>query len=226
MRILIVSATDLEIAPLLANLHDISTGNPTLNSYAHAGHEIDVLTTGVGMVATAAWCSLVLAQEKYDLSLNLGVCGSFDRTLEPGTVVHVTSDRIAELGAEDEEAFLTIHELKLVGENELPFTSGRLVSSKPPASVTLSRLPLVSGITVNRVHGNQRSIEEVRQRFSPQVESMEGAAFIYTCLIHEVPFAQVRAVSNFVEPRNREAWKMAEAIAALSDTALRILDDL
>ena len=226
MRILIVSATTLEIAPLVANLQDLSTGNPRMNTYTHAGHDLDVMTTGVGMVATSAWCSLVLAQEKYDLSLNLGVCGSFDRTLEPGTVVQVISDRIAEQGAEHREDFVTIHELKLVGENEFPFTSGRLMNAKPPASATLSGLPAATGITVNTVHGNRLSIEKVTERFSPHVESMEGAAFMYACLIHEVPFAQVRAVSNFVEPRNREAWKMPEAIAALSETALQILDDL
>ena len=62
-----------------------------------------MLTTGVGMVATAAWCSQALAQTRYDLALNFGMCGSFDRALELGTVVHVRSDRIAELGAEDGE---------------------------------------------------------------------------------------------------------------------------
>ena len=35
---------------------------------------------------------------------------------------------------------------------------------------------------------------------------------MYACLIHGVPFAQVRAVSNVVERRNRDAWKLAEAI--------------
>ena len=85
-------------------------------------------------------------------------------------------------------------------------------------------LPAVSGITVNTVHGNERSIAAVVQRFKPQVESMEGAAFMYACLIHERPFAQVRAVSNVVERRNRDAWKMAEAIGSLGATALRILE--
>jgi len=56
------------------------------------------------------------------------------------------------------------------------------------------------------------------------VESMEGAAFMSTCLIHKVPFAQVRAVSNLVERRNRESWKMAEAIHNLAVAALRIVD--
>ena len=38
---------------------------------------------------------------------------------------------------------------------------------------------------------------------------MEGAAFMYACLIAGVPFAQVRAVSNRVERRNRAAWDLA-----------------
>ena len=53
-----------------------------------------MLTTGVGMVATAAWCSRVLARGGYDVALNLGVCGSFDRALAPGSVVHVVTDRL------------------------------------------------------------------------------------------------------------------------------------
>ena len=53
---------------------------------------------------------------------------------------------------------------------------------------------------------------------------MEGAAFMYACLIHRIAVRQVRAVSNIVERRNRGGWKMAEAIANLDDTALRIID--
>jgi futalosine hydrolase len=53
---------------------------------------------------------------------------------------------------------------------------------------------------------------------------MEGAAFMYACTVHEVPFAQVRAVSNVVEPRNRANWALSQAIRNLGATALQILD--
>ena len=207
MHILLVAATAPEIAPLLAD--------------RRAG--VDVLITGVGMVATAAHCSRALSTSRYDLALNVGVCGSFDRALAPGTVVHVTSDRLAELGAEDDERFLTIHELQLLGENEFPFERGVLVNRNPPENSAIAALPAVSAITVSTAHGNTASIARVVERFRPQVESMEGAAFMYACLIHQVPFAQVRAVSNVVEKRNRAAWKMAEAIEALNGTARRII---
>ena len=43
---------------------------------------------------------------------------------------------------------------------------------------------------------------------------MEGAAFMYACLIQGTVHAQVRAVSNFVEKRNRDAWKIGDAIGS------------
>jgi futalosine hydrolase len=214
LRILVVTATDMEIAPLAAALRD------------HSRHTMDVLTTGVGMVATAARCSRALARGPFDLALNFGVCGSFDPALAPGTVVHVVADRLAELGAEDGDAFLTVHDLQLLDEDSFPFRGGRLVNPAPPANTALASLPAVTGITVNTVHGHAPSIARVLRLFAPQVESMEGAAFMYSCLINEVPFAQVRAVSNVVETRNRASWKMKAAIENLGKTAQEIVATL
>jgi futalosine hydrolase len=226
MRLLVVSATDLEIAPLLTQLHPVAEGGPGNPPYTYRTHQVNVLITGVGMVATAAWCSRALATASYDLALNLGVCGSFDSTLAPGAVVHVTSDRLAELGAEDGARFLTVQELRLVGEDAFPFKGGLLINSDPPVNDVLRRLPEASGITVNTVHGAEESIAAVAARFKPQIETMEGAAFMYACLIHGVRFAQIRAVSNIVERRNRDAWKLPDAIRSLCETALEILDHL
>jgi futalosine hydrolase len=217
MRILIVAATDSEVAPIVGRMYSTPTEDTCVDAYTHGPHEVDVLITGVGMVATAAWCSRALAQTSYDLALNLGVCGSFDEFLDPGTVVHVVSDRLAELGAEDDDRFLTLEDLELPGESEF-------VNLDPPSNPGLDELPAVTGITVNTVHGSERSIAAVTERFNAQVESMEGAAFMSACLIHKVAFAQVRAVSNFVERRNRASWKMADAILNLNGAALRILN--
>jgi futalosine hydrolase len=203
MRILVVAATELEI--------------PLLQSHERNGHQIDVLVTGIGMVATAARCARALAQNSFDLAFNFGVCGSFDRSIEPGTVVHVTADCVAELGAEDGDRFVSMLELGLVKESEM-------VNASPPVNPVLSALPRVKGITVNTVHGDEQSIARVVSRCDPQVESMEGAAFAYACTISHVAYAQVRAVSNVVERRHRGAWRMDLAIGQLNDTALKILE--
>src|SRR5687767_14202799 len=151
MRILVVAATELEI--------------PLLRPHARNGHQIDVLVTGVGMVATAARCARTLAQASFDLAFNFGICGSFDRSIEPGTVVHVTSDCLAELGAEDGDRFVSMLELGLVKESEM-------VNAAPPVNPVLAALRRVKGITVNTVHGDEPSIARVVSRCNPQVESM------------------------------------------------------
>ena len=225
MRILVVSATVAEIGPVTAGLGPAVGTDERVTSYS-GKNDVDVLVTGVGMVATATWCSRVLSRARYDAAFNLGVCGSFDPSLTPGTVVNVVSDRLAELGAEDGDAFLSIHQLQLLGENEPPFVNGWLTNHTPPVSATLDRLPAVSGITVNTVHGHEPSIAAVTQRYAPQVESMEGAAFMYACLVFGQRFAQIRAVSNRVERRNRDAWKLPEAVASLGATTLRMLSEL
>jgi futalosine hydrolase len=99
-----------------------------------------------------------------------------------------------------------------------------LINASPPALAPLPSLRAVNGITVNTVHGNDDSIARTTRRFSPDVESMEGAAFMYACMVQSVPFAQVRAVSNMVERRNRAVWKLDEAIAHLGAVARQILE--
>jgi futalosine hydrolase len=218
MRILIVAATAAEIAPLQQSLIGSSSKGER--------PDVEIMITGVGMVAAAARTSDALARARYDLALNLGICGSFDRALSPGTVVHVVSDAMPELGAEDGEAFLSIDELGLLRGEAPPFSNGRLVNAAVPANPVLTCLPAVHGITVNTVHGNERSIAETVRRLAPQIESMEGAGFMYACLIQAVSFAQVRAVSNMVERRNRSAWRIDEAIASLCRVAGDLIESV
>src|SRR5262245_38599819 len=204
MRILVAAATAAEVAPLsAAAVIDSTFERPGRGRLAT--HEIDLLVTGVGMVATAFWCGTALARAPYDLALNLGLCGAFDRSLALGSVVHVVSDRLSELGAEDGDAFVTLHDLGLLAPNDHPFFGGAIINQSSPAIPALQALPTASAITVNTVHGRDASIADAARRFAPQVESMEGAAFMYACAIAAVPYAQVRAVSNIVERRNRAA---------------------
>lgn len=64
MNLLIVSATYMEIAPLVAKLKFISENEQRIKFYTYGKHEIDVLITGVGMVATATWTAIALNKKK------------------------------------------------------------------------------------------------------------------------------------------------------------------
>jgi futalosine hydrolase len=224
MRILLVAATSFEVAPLAGRLTATADSSERVRTFTHGPHHLDILTAGVGMVATAAGCARALASHGYDLAINLGVCGSFNAAYPPGSVVNVVTDCFPELGAEDGERFLTVHELGLLGMDDPPFRGGKLVNAEPGVNAAAAALPRAAGITVNTVHGDDGSIARVVERLTPDVETMEGAAFMYACLTSGVRFAQLRAVSNMVERRNRAAWKLPEAVAALNEVAMRAIE--
>ena len=207
MKILIVAATKPEIAPLYVHF------NLPRKDFVQTA-EFDILITGVGMTATA----FALGQRlfsKYSLVLNLGIAGSFDQTIPLGSVLNVISDELAELGAEDINGF--------IGIEELGFGKSRFSAHHHLLNDLLTSLKRVSGITVNRVHGSENSIADVIKRLNPATESMEGAAVLYSCEQTGIPCLQVRSISNYVEPRSKENWKIDLAVKNLNDWAIRFL---
>jgi futalosine hydrolase len=212
MKILLVAATEMEIRPLLEKL-----ATPGLSAPLQLGNvELRFLVTGVGMVATALSLGKHLSRE-IDFALNIGLAGSFHTGIELGEVVEVGEDRFSELGAEDGDAFIPASGLGLRIEDAF-------VNPVYSYNKVLSALPRVSGITVNTVHGNEQSIETVMNRFHPYVESMEGAAFLMACQSLKIPCAQVRAISNYVERRNKERWNIPLALSRLNIKTLEILN--
>lgn len=180
----------------------------------------EFLVTGVGMVNTAYKLGKHLASNTYDLILNAGVCGCFDKSYTLGTVVNVSVDCFADLGADDNGSFVDVFHLGLVDKNEQPFTDGLIINFMPPPG---SLLEEAVGITVNTVSGNQQQIDLLVERYKPLVESMEGAAFAYVCEMESVRYAQVRAISNYVEPRNKANWQMGLAIKNLNEYLIDLL---
>jgi len=226
MHILLVSATYLEIEPLLLLFRYEKEINQKLKRYTYKNHQIDVLIPGVGMTCTAYWMGKTLNTKLYDVSINLGLAGSFDKNLKIGEVVHVAADQISELGAEDGEAFLSLIDMDLIEDEDYTLNHGKMENSIPIESEMIAQLPKVSGITVNTTHGDNDSIRQIKELFNPQVESMEGAAFFYACLIEGITCSQVRAISNKVEKRNKESWDIPLAVKNLCSTALKIINTL
>lgn len=218
MHILIVSATQFEIKPLLDELQ-IAPNAPGLHEAGKPvkGHDVQVLISGIGMVNTA-YAMGRYAVGTCDLAINAGVCGAFDPSLVPGTVVHIAEDVLSEMGAEDGDAFLSYDQMGLPGRYRY---SGHLSDS----FAAIRPLKKVKGITVNTVHGNERSIEWIKQLYRPDVESMEGAAFFAGCSgIRN--FAQIRSVSNYVEKRDKSKWQMSLAIKNLNDFLMEFIHEL
>jgi futalosine hydrolase len=196
MKILLVAATKAEIEPLLTHFE--------LNcNHSNPNPIFEYLITGVGMVATTFTLTKHLSTTHYDLIINAGIAGSFDKHLKNGTLVHVVKDTFSEMGAEDHDSFITLTEL---GYGQCTFTF----------DTTNINLPKVTAITVNTVHGNAKSIEVIKARLNPEIESMEGAAVYYVSKQFNIPCLQIRAISNLVEPRNKSNWTIGLAIQNLN----------
>jgi len=209
-KLILVSATRFEIEP---TLHFLSDFESAADVYVLGQLHIQICITGVGMVNTAFTLGTKVG-EQFDFALNAGLAGSF-KEHQNGTVVNVTEDCFSELGAEDAEQFITI--------DALGFGEQKVKPLKSLHSKILASLPQVQGITVNTVHGQEQSIATIRTRLSPQTESMEGAAFFMAANALGWSCAQVRAISNTVERRNRAAWEIPLAVKNLNDTLIHLL---
>lgn len=235
MRILVVAATKEEVLSVESEVKSDESQEPRAKNQdselfsSDSGPEnqdsrlktfdYELLITGVGMVATAFALGRHLVDNKYDLILNLGIAGSFDRDIALGEVIEITSDTFAELGAEDDINFLPIAEM---GFGEATFEPTTKLSNLYNLFNTFN-LRQATAITVNTVHGNEESIKKVAERLNPQIESMEGAAFFYACKQFNMPCIQIRAVSNYVEKRNRDNWNIGLAVKNLNTFAIEFL---
>jgi futalosine hydrolase len=213
--LLLVSATPFEIAPLLEYLRTEGWEQES-GHFKNGNLQLEVLITGVGLPMAAYALGHRLARRPYELIVQAGVAGAIDRNLELGAVVEVVSDCFADLGVEEADgSFSSMMEMGLVAADDFPFQAGRLWNAPDQAR---NFLPQVHGISVNKVHGTEESIAVLQQQYPfAQIESMEGAAFFYAALQRGVPALQIRSISNYVEKRQRENWKLAEAIARLNE---------
>lgn len=220
MNILIVAATTFEISPLLDHMEE-TWEKPSFFEYKKGDVSIFPLITGVGATMTAFAMARYLGMPDIDLAINAGICGTLSPYLELTEVVEIFEDRFADIGIEEKDgSFTDIFELELHDPNVFPYTNGWI------SNVTATydaQLPRVRGITVNKVHGEQNSITQIKAKYAADVESMEGAAFLMAIKNFDVDGLQIRAISNHVEPRNRANWKVDGAIEKLNDYLINLI---
>ncbi len=223
MKILIVAATGFELGGLLKKME--SEGNKvSFFEYEFLGHQFFPLVTGVGGLHTAFALSRYPEIANIDLAINIGLCGAYEKALELASVVEIRKDRFGDLGVEESNGtFTDVYDLEIANPNRAPLKAGWLINDSPKYPSTLEK---VTGLTLNKVSGTQVSINRIRSKYPAQVESMEGAAFLYACQSMDVDCICLRTISNYVEPRNRDNWKVNEALLNLNEELLKYLKKL
>jgi futalosine hydrolase len=235
MKTLLTAATSLEIAPFLQNLQ--THGQQIDDSVYTIGiHQIGILITGVGQAHTALMLGRLLRANLCDMALQVGVGGAYNTETTLGELVEIYADRFFDLGAEEQDqSTISVYDLGISNGNQTPYTdNGWLLNT----ATHFAALPKGIGLTVNTATGSLASLSRMKNSWgatrpdflppgqgdprttgdwSPQVESMEGAAFMIACLTEGVPFSQIRSYSNYVEPRNRDNWQLGLAVTNLNN---------
>jgi len=218
MNCLLAAATPFEIAPFLEHYR-----NSDVPFYVDI--HIDVLITGVGLTAATYNLQKQLQVKKPDLVIQAGIGGCFDRALPLGTVVSIKKDTIADLGVLEKKQFHNVFDMGFAKPGQFPYKKGWLVN---PGLHLLKRnsLKKVAAISVNQITSSPQTIRLYEAKYNPVVESMEGAALHYVCLMEKVPFLQLRSISNYVGERNKKNWKIKESVTNLNNELIRLLNSL
>jgi futalosine hydrolase len=202
MRILIVTAVQAESDAVLRGLQGVG--------------QCDVAAVGVGPAAAAAGTALKLAGGGYELVVSAGIGGGFPERAEVGSLVVASEVIAADLGAETPDGFLTVDELGF-GSARVEVDAGlaaRLTEALREAGLSAQLGPV---LTVSTATGTAQSAAVLAARNpGAAAEGMEGYGVAEAARCCGLPVLEIRAVSNPVGPRDRAAWRIKEALDALT----------
>jgi futalosine hydrolase len=203
-RILIVTAVEAEAEA-------VRRGLP-----ADSEHGVTVLVGGVGSAQAAAATARALTLDPgYDAVLSVGIGGAFPGKAELGGLLLARRVIAADLGADSPDGYLSVDEL---GFGSTTIDGGRV----PGLDAVVGTI-----LTVNTATGTDERAAELMARHPQAVgEAMEGYGVAAAAALFDLPFAEVRAVSNLVGKRDRDSWQLGLAFKALTDAAQPIAEGL
>ncbi len=213
MDILLISATAKEIEPFFEYYRNTKRSQ-----------NIDILVTGIGLTAATYHLLKQINLKKPDLVIQAGVAGCFDKKISLGTVVAVKKETIADQSVIELKKLKTLFDLELVPHNQFPFRKGWLENNHE--ILKNSGLRKVNAISVNEITTSKEKVQFYKDAFEPEIESMEGAALHYTCLMEKIPFIQLRSVSNYITERGKKKWDMKKSISNLNKDLIKLIETL
>jgi futalosine hydrolase len=212
------SATAIEVAGLSGVTVDTAAG------------ELQVFDGGPGPVGAALSTASLLAQTPtYDLVISAGIAGGFRGRAEIGDIVLADQVIAADQGVMTDEGFSTLRDLGLPGEG------GYAVGSvEHRARLASGPYRLLAGdiLTLSCMTGTDARASELAARYPRAIaEAMEGYGVIeatrrsYERTGRDIPFAEIRAVSNIIGRRDRSTWNIPLAFSALADAMSTLLNE-
>lgn len=223
MRLLAVTAVTAEYDAVLRHLGPATPNGigryPAASVDTGAGR-LDVVAGGVGMAASAAATATALALASYEVVVSLGVAGGFDGRAGIGEVVVADQILAADLGVDAPDGYRTLGELGLADTG---------IATGARCDLVAARLGARTGLvlTVTTVTGTDERAAYLRDRWGPVAEAMEGYG-VWSAARTGAPDTfplEVRAISNRVGRRDRDAWDLPAALDALARASARLFEE-
>jgi len=189
----------------------------------------EVRSAGVGPIAAAVSTTTALASAAsmaggYDLVISAGIGGGFKDQAAIGSIVVASEVIAADLGAETADGFTGVDKLGF-GTNRISVVgslSTRLTDELKANGLTAKYGPI---LTLSTVTGTAETAAELAERVpGAAAEAMEGYGVAAAANSYGIPFVEIRAISNIVGPRDRAAWRIGDALAALEAASKHLLE--
>jgi len=217
-KVLLVAASLIEVKDLLKR--NFTKKSEYLYVIKDFNLEVNLLITGVGATSMSYFLTKELQREVYNFSLLIGIAGSYSKSLSLGEIVNVQSERFADLGIVNDNTFTDLFEMKLADKNLFPFENKILLNYTLINNEVIEHLRNVKGNTVQTI----RSVVLAHIQEDTDIETMEGASFAFVCANEKMPYAHIRAISNYVGEQDKNNWDIPLAVNNLTKAVIRILD--
>jgi len=216
-RVLFAVAADAEVAAVFRGLRCGGREIPPEWGSVVVTSGVEVLRTGVGKANACGAVARLLDPRVHGLVLSIGVAGSLPLSppLAIGAVVAASTIVIADEGVEGPQGFQSLASLGFP-----PLLGGDTLA--PPEWVLrwLRGFGLHVGAiaTVSTCSGTDAGARRVAQRTGAVAEGMEGAGVALAAVHAGVAFGEVRIISNTTGDRDRQEWRLTDALEQLAAT--------
>ena len=230
-NLLLISATELESGVIQKSLGDAKTTRHAGKGVI-AGNLCDwqctLLHTGIGAVNAAHALTCQFEGQLPDLVIQFGIGGAYVPTSLPiRSVVLATEEIYGDVGVITPEGWKPADEIgiPLVHGNPPHFNRFPLDSRLVSTAIEICGGTCGPFVTVSQCSGVQAVGDALHARFNALCESMEGAAAAHICTLYDVPFLEVRGISNLVEDRQPARWDIPGAAEAAQSALIKIISE-
>ncbi|MEA3231501.1 MAG: hypothetical protein U9Q05_07095, partial [Thermodesulfobacteriota bacterium] len=98
-----------------------------------------------------------------------------------------------------------------------------LKETMPDESVRIGVGPFVTVVTVTATDARAKRLHE---EYGAIMENMEGVAAAHVCIRYDIPFLEIRSVSNCVGRRDKDAWNLPLAFERASQAVYAVIESI